>query len=95
MKVLLDTNILISAALFPNGVASKAYFKAIEKPYSAVVCEWSIDEIHRVFNRKFPNRLDILNKFLVSMSASFRIIKTPDDEVEDEKKSEMLKTVLC
>lgn len=86
MQVLLDTNILISAALFPNGVASKAYFKAIEKPYSAVVCEWSIDELHRVFNRKFPNRLDVLNKFLVSASTSFRIIKTPDEEVADEEK---------
>ena len=86
MHILLDTNILISAALFPNGVAAKAYFKAIEKPYTAVVCEWSIDELHRVFNRKFPSRLHTLNAFLAAASTSFRIIKTPDEEVVDEEK---------
>ena len=83
---MLDTNILISAALLPNGVASKAYFKAIEKPYIAVVCEWSIDELHRVFNRKFPNRLNTLHAFSAAASTSFRIIKTPDEEVADEEK---------
>ena len=86
MRVLLDTNILISAALFPNGVASKAYFKAIEKPYTAVVCEWSIDELHRVFNRKFPKRLSTLDTFLAAAATSFRIIETPDEEVADEEK---------
>lgn len=29
MKILIDTNVLISTALFPDSISSKAYFKAI------------------------------------------------------------------
>ena len=64
MRILLDTNILISAALFPNGTAAKAYVKAVTYPNKGIVCDWSIDELRRVFNRKFPKRGDSLNQFL-------------------------------
>lgn len=63
MKILLDTNILLSAALFPNGTTAKAYFKAVTSPYSSYVCEWTIDELNRVFNRKFPDKIPALEKF--------------------------------
>ena len=48
MRILLDTNILISAALFPNGTAAKAYIKAVTFPNKGIVCDWSIDELRRV-----------------------------------------------
>ena len=35
MRILLDTNILISAALFPNGTAAKAYIKAVTYGHSS------------------------------------------------------------
>lgn len=57
MRILLDTNILLSAALFPNGIAAKAYNKAVMHSNKDVACEWSIDELHQVFNRKFPNKI--------------------------------------
>ena len=84
MRILLDTNILISAALFPNGTASKAYIKAVSDPNKAVVCDWSIEKLHRVFNRKFPGRLGLLNQFLAMASMSIELIPTPIDEVADE-----------
>lgn len=86
MKILLDTNILLSAALFPNGVAAQAYFKAVTYPYSSIVCEYSIDELRRVFNRKFPTRLGALDRFLEISSTSFSIIPTPSESVSDEVK---------
>ena len=86
MRILLDTNILISAALFPNGVTAKAYSKAVFFPNKAVICEWSIDELHRVYNRKFPDRISSLNQFLAMISTSVEIIPTPVDEVADEIK---------
>ena len=49
MKVLIDTNILISAALFPNSIPFKAYAKAVSFPYQAIVCEQNIDEMKRIF----------------------------------------------
>ncbi len=35
MKVMIDTNIIISAALSPNGNAAKAFMKAVLPPYNA------------------------------------------------------------
>ena len=55
MRILLDTNILIAAALFPNGTAAKAYIKAVTYPNKGIVCDWSIDELRRVFNRNFQS----------------------------------------
>ena len=86
MRILLDTNILISAALFPNGTAAKAYIKAVTFPNKGIVCDWSIDELRRVFNRKFPKRIDSLNQFLAMASIAFEIIPTPVNEVPDESK---------
>ena len=51
MKVLIDTNILISAALSSGGTPFLAYAKAVTHPNHAVVCEQNIDELRRVFNR--------------------------------------------
>ena len=39
MRLMLDTNILISAALFPNGIAARAYKKAIMPPFEPVICD--------------------------------------------------------
>ena len=33
MKVMIDTNIVISAVLFPNGKAAQAFYKALLPPY--------------------------------------------------------------
>ena len=40
MKIMIDTNVIISAALFPNGKAAKAFFKAMIPPYEPIVCDY-------------------------------------------------------
>ena len=57
MRILIDTNILISAALFSASVPAEAFFKAVTPPHDAVVCDYALDEMRRVFNRKFPNKI--------------------------------------
>ena len=86
MRILLDTNILISAALFPNGTAARAYTKAVTNPNKGIICDWSIEELYRVFNRKFPSRIEFLNQFLALASLAIEIIPTPVEEVLDEAK---------
>ncbi len=56
MRIVLDTNILISAALFPNGRAAKAFFKSLLPPYEPIVCDYIVDELRRKFQEKFPDR---------------------------------------
>lgn len=64
IKVLIDTNILISAALSSTGTPYAAYMKAVTYPYRGVICDQNVDELRRVFNRKFPHKLHLLDRFL-------------------------------
>ena len=75
MKVLIDTNILISAALNSRGTPYHAFIKAVSFPYRGIICEQNINEMRQIFNRKFPQKLDALNTFL--MLASLTIEKVP------------------
>lgn len=64
MIVFLDTNILISAALNSKGVPYQAFLKAVTYPNKAIICEQNLVEIKNVFQRKFPDKLKLLEKFL-------------------------------
>jgi putative PIN family toxin of toxin-antitoxin system len=86
MKVLIDTNILISAALFPDSTPAKAYNKAVTHPYRGLVCEQNIDELRRIFNRKFPAKLSALDRFLSMSATALEIVPTPPEEDPAEQK---------
>ena len=77
MRILIDTNILISAALFPNSVPANAYMKAVTPPHDAVVCDYSMDELRRIYNRKFPHRIQDFESFVSSLLLSVELISTP------------------
>ena len=78
MRVMIDTNIFISAALFPKGRAAEALFKALSAPYQPVVCDYVIDELHRKFQEKFPNRTVELEAFLYTVLPVFDVVSTPE-----------------
>lgn len=86
MRILIDTNILVSAALFPNSVPAKAFMKAVTPPHDAVVCDYSLDEMRRVFNRKFPHKLEVFERFVSSLTLAVDMVFTPtsEDSVEGE-----------
>ena len=66
MRVLVDTNILISAALSPNGTPYKAFLKVVTYPNKGIICDQNIEELRRIFNRKFPQKIFLLEYFLES-----------------------------
>ncbi|MBR4424395.1 MAG: putative toxin-antitoxin system toxin component, PIN family [Oscillospiraceae bacterium] len=84
MRVMIDTNIFISAALFPEGRAAEALYKALATPYTPVVCDYVIDELHRKFLEKFPNRVVELEAFLYTALPAFEIVPTPEEAMEAE-----------
>jgi predicted nucleic acid-binding protein len=61
ISVQIDTNILVSAILDNHSVPYQAYKKAIEPPFQCLICEQSLEELRRVFNRKFPFRILMLD----------------------------------
>ena len=80
MKVLVDTNVLISAALNPDGTAAKAYFKATELPYECVLCDYCIDEFKRVVRNKLSKYVANVDSFLATALIAAKVIYAPSDD---------------
>ncbi len=78
MRVMLDTNIFVSAVLFPKGVVSRALTKALLPPYQPVVCDYVLEELKRIFIEKFPERTTELGEFLRWALPVFEVVDTPD-----------------
>ena len=84
MKVLIDTNVLISAALNAHGTPYLAYFKATTYPNEGLICEQNVDEMKRIFNKKVPHRIDALDRFLSVALIALELVPVPEEENDDE-----------
>ena len=87
MRCLIDTNILIFTTLFPASVPARAFMKAVSPPHDAVVCDYSLDEMRRVYNRKFPHKVPDFERFLSLPALSVEIVSTPEEAGEDVRES--------
>jgi putative PIN family toxin of toxin-antitoxin system len=86
---MVDTNILVSAALFPNGSVS-AMLKEIMSRHDLCVCTFSLEELFIVFGRKFKHKMGDWDEFLRELSfdlvySPLKIEKTRIPPVRDEK----------
>jgi putative PIN family toxin of toxin-antitoxin system len=68
IKVMLDTNVIISAVGNPDGTPFRAYVKASAPPYALVLCDQILDELRRVFNLKFSSKIPAMERFLAIAS---------------------------
>lgn len=86
VRILIDTNILFSVALYPNSVPQKAFEKAVSLPNIGIVSYQSLEELASVFHRKLPNKLSCLEHFLVTYLCGVELISTPDTYINTESK---------
>ena len=84
MRVFIDTNILISSIL-GQGTPFHAYIRAVSYPNTGVICTQNIDELRRIFNRKFPNKIPVMERFLAIALSTIEVVKIPDEVTEEEK----------
>lgn len=84
MKVMIDTNVLFSAALNANGTPFKAFAKAVSAPNQGIICKQNIEELRRTFNRKLPHKIQALETFLALSLLSLEIVPVPDIPFESE-----------
>lgn len=86
MRVMIDTNILVSAIYSKNSIPYQAYKKAVVPPCQGLICEQSIEEMRRIFNRKFPDKIQALEKFITTMLSVIEVVPVPSDIYSDEDK---------
>lgn len=67
MRILIDTNILISAILFPNSKPAKALLKVAEN-HEPVLSEQNLTEFREVIKRKAPEHLPDAEALLAALS---------------------------
>ena len=79
MRIMLDTNVLISALLFP-GSKMDDMMNCIFTQHQLVLSSYVVDELKNVVRRKFPKRELAIDKLLMMMS--FEYVYTPK-EIED------------
>lgn len=63
-----------------HGTPYKAYLKAVTYPNKGIICDQNIEELWRIFNRKFPTKISMLEKFLAYSLAVIEVATTPEME---------------
>lgn len=58
----------------------------VNTPNDPIVSDYVIDELRRVFARKFPKKLPALDTFLAAISSCIEIVVTPNLEMEEESR---------
>ena len=67
MRVLVDTNVLFSALLFPNSKPAQALLYVADN-HEVVLCDRNIFELREIIKRKAPRFLPDIEVFLAEMS---------------------------
>ena len=100
MRVMIDTNIIISAMLFPRGRAAQAFFKTLYPPYQPLVCDYIVEEIYKKFKEKFSDRRRALEAFQADILPRISVVSTPKEEslaenaIRDPKDRPILRAAL-
>ncbi|HHV42904.1 MAG TPA: putative toxin-antitoxin system toxin component, PIN family [Clostridiaceae bacterium] len=79
MRILIDTNILISALLFPHSKPAKALTYTISE-HQLVLCDQNLFEFREVIGRKNPELLPAIEEFLHELC--FERIPTKQKTIE-------------
>jgi len=67
MRVLVDTNVLFSALLFPDSVPAQALYRVAEA-HEMVLCDRNISELRSILKRKAPKYLADADVLLTEMA---------------------------
>lgn len=74
MRVMLDTNVLVSALLFPNSKMDELIFK-VTSEHRLVLSSFVVDELLEVVQRKFSTKLNATDRLLSRLP--YELVYTP------------------
>jgi putative PIN family toxin of toxin-antitoxin system len=88
MNIMIDTNIIVSAILFPESIIAKT-FKHIANNYHLVLSQYTIDAMENVFKEKFPHKLTEMKQFLKQVPYELFILNKAENKkypkIRDDK----------
>jgi len=76
MRVMVDTNILVSALLFPHGRMHSLLCHVTAK-YSLVLSSYVVDELLQVTRRKFKDKVAVVDELLSQLP--YELVYTPQN----------------
>ena len=81
MRVFVDTNVVISSMLFPNGKVARVFSHLLEK-HTVIISSYTKEECKEVFEKKFPEKLKQLAIFFDGIN--FEEFATPN-KIDENK----------
>lgn len=97
MRIMLDTNVLISLLLFPNQHMNQM-MDSIFRNHTLVLSSFVVDELKEVTERKFPSKTKTVDRLLHQMS--YELVYTPTEmdnsifSIRDKKDYPVLYTAI-
>ena len=80
MRVMLDTNVLVSAIIFPNDRMDSLIYKAT-LDHRLVLCSNIIEELLEVVEQKFPDKTKEVDLFLTRLP--YELVYTPKKQTSE------------
>ncbi len=77
MRVGFDSNIYISALVFPGSQAERAFSRVLEGPDTLVLSKAILDEVLGILARKFSRDPEALSQTAVLMAEMGELVKPP------------------
>jgi len=78
MDIMIDSNVIISAAIFPNA-RMDSFLACVSEEHQLFVSSYTLGEVIDVVKRKWPNRLRSMELFLQTLSYSY--VRTPSLDI--------------
>lgn len=75
MRIFLDANVIISAIIFPESKTAYVLSYILEC-HEPVICTFTIKECFKVFEKKFPQKIESLEEFFNNID--YYSFETPD-----------------
>ena len=93
MRIMIDTNVIISAIYNQNSKSSQVLHHVCNN-YELVLCDYIVAECYDVIMRKFPHHAVVFDKLLASIG--YELVAAPRDglQMSDPKDSPILNAAI-
>ena len=97
MRIMIDTNVLVSALLFPNERMNRLIYKIVTE-HTLVISSYVTEELLQVTRRKFKGKVEMVDQFLSQLP--YELVYTPKQpkmglfEIRDEADYPVLYTAI-